>query len=155
MRIKSVSGGLIAVLMYAGMSVVAAASAAAAPGICTTAGVTTTVAAKAFGSGTTAKNIGVAGEAPNCGLYSPGSGVATANVFLYPKSQAAAQKALYDSSGKAPTVSGLGSGAVFVNLTQVGEVEFIAGAHYVEVDGPPSLLPKLKTLARAIYGKLA
>jgi hypothetical protein len=75
-------------------------------------------------------------------------------VFLYPKSDAAAQKALYDKTGKAPSVSGLGSGAIFVNLTQVGEVEFTAGTHYVEVDGPPPLLPKLEALARDIYAKL-
>jgi hypothetical protein len=150
---RSLSGAVPAAVL-AFVAAFGVATAGAASGVCTTAGVTTALAAKAFGPGTTAKDVNVTGEAANCGLYTQGSKVATANVFLYPKSDAAAQKALYDSNGKAPAVSGLGSGAIFVNLMQVGEVEFTAGAHYVEVDGPPSLLPKLKTLARAIYAKL-
>jgi len=151
-------GGALRVGVRVAVLVVVAAfggaTAGAAPDVCATAGVTTAVAVKAFGQGAVAKNVDVAGETANCGLYAHGSKVATGNVFLYPKSDAAAQRALNDSSGKAPAVSGLGSGAIFVNLMQVGELEFTAGAYYVEVDGPPPLLPKLKTLAHAIDAKL-
>lgn len=150
-------GGALRVgVRVAVLAVVAAfggATAGAAPDVCATAGVTTAVAVNAFGPRSLAKSVDVPVEPANCALYAQG-GPATANVYLFPKSKEAAEKALDGSSGKTSTVSGLGSGAIFVNLLQVGKIEFTAGAYFVEVDGPPPLLPKLKTLAHAIYAKL-
>jgi hypothetical protein len=141
------------------------ASAAAGSNVCTTTGLTTAVAKRAFGAGGRATSQIYGYSTPICAIAPAGL-----YVFLYPKSAQSAFQIRSQASGypsaalaKLPRPSGLGSGPVLF-VKQKSEppgpvwMDFEAGAYVVELQTPeatgPSTQQQWAAIARAIYAHL-